>query len=171
MLSSLRAARPATAVSRWVSSARTLSGRVASSAVDALERNPRRERVQGCHLYVKHAKFSPDGSRLMFVFISEYQKPLDEVDLILIRETTEDVYAGIEFAAGDADAERLADWLRDRGKRVPAGAALAVKVTSAAGARRVFEFAAGYAARYSRKHLTAVHKSTVLPATTSSGLM
>ncbi|WP_028923460.1 isocitrate/isopropylmalate family dehydrogenase [Pseudonocardia acaciae] len=89
--------------------------------------------------------------------------PGRHVDLIIIRETTEDVYAGIELA--EDSAEELADWLRARGMPVPAGAALAVKVASAAGARRAFEFAADYAEHHGRRRLTAVHKATVLPAT------
>lgn len=89
----------------------------------------------------------------------------DEVDLVVIRQTTEDVYAGIEFAAGSAEAEELTRWLRGRGRAVPPGAGLAVKVSSADGARRAFRFAARYARRNGRRRITAVHKATVLPHT------
>ena len=45
--------------------------RLIATLQQALELNPRRDEIAGCHLYVKHAKFSPDSSRLMFVFTNE----------------------------------------------------------------------------------------------------
>ena len=87
------------------------------------------------------------------------------VDLAIIRQTTEDTYARIEFAAGSPDAAELADWLRARGKPVPAEAALAVKVCSAAASRLAFGFAAEYARRNDRARILAGHKSTMLPHT------
>jgi isocitrate dehydrogenase (NAD+) len=89
----------------------------------------------------------------------------EDVDLVLVRQASEDVYAGIEFAAGSADAAELAGWLAGRGLAVPDGAAMAVKVTSAAAARRTFGHAAEEATRTGRTRVTAVHKATVLPGT------
>ena len=45
--------------------------RLIASIQQALDLNPRRDDIRGCHIYVKHAKFSPDGRRLSFVFTNE----------------------------------------------------------------------------------------------------
>ncbi|GAA5157548.1 isocitrate/isopropylmalate dehydrogenase family protein [Pseudonocardia eucalypti] len=89
----------------------------------------------------------------------------DDVDLIIVREATEDVYAGVEYPSGSPAARELADFVRARGGVLPGEAAVALKVTSPGGARRAFEFAADYAERLGRHRLTAVHKATVLPGT------
>ena len=72
----------------------------------------------------------------------------EDVDLVIVRETTEDIYAGIEFEQGTPEAEELIAWLdgpRRAGSR-SADSGISIKPISITGTRRVFEFAFDYAA-------------------------
>jgi isocitrate dehydrogenase (NAD+) len=90
----------------------------------------------------------------------------EDVDLVIIRETTEDIYAGIEFEQGSADAEALTAWLEAHGQRLPQrDSGLSIKPISISGTRRVFEFAFDYAARMGRAKVTAVHKANIMKFT------
>ncbi len=86
------------------------------------------------------------------------------VDLVVLRETTEDLYAGVEVESGDG-AERVIASLGARGATVPTGAGLSIKYTSEAAARRMVHFALAWARRNGRKRITVVHKATVMRAT------
>jgi isocitrate dehydrogenase (NAD+) len=92
--------------------------------------------------------------------------PFAGVDLIVIRETTEDLYAGVEFPAGSPGAAEVvaAAAHYDRGT-LPDGAGLSIKFVTEAASRRVVRFAIDYARRHGRRKLTAVHKATVMRAT------
>jgi isocitrate dehydrogenase (NAD+) len=87
------------------------------------------------------------------------------VDLVLIRQTDEDLYAGIEFNSGTAETTELVEWLAARGRHVHPEAGLSIKPISELAARRIFEFAFAYARANDRRMVTAVHKATVMPAT------
>ncbi len=90
----------------------------------------------------------------------------EDVDLVIIRETTEDIYAGIEFEQGTEEARELADWLSAHGRRLPQrDSGLSIKPISITGTRRVFEFAFDYAARMGRRKITAVHKANIMKFT------
>jgi len=90
----------------------------------------------------------------------------EDVDLVIIRETTEDIYAGIEFEQGTAGAEELTAWLEAHGERLPQrDSGLSIKPVSITGTRRVFEFAFDYAARMGRRKITAVHKANIMKFT------
>jgi isocitrate dehydrogenase (NAD+) len=90
----------------------------------------------------------------------------EDVDLVIIRETTEDIYAGIEFEQGTADAEELTRWLEAHGERLPQrDSGLSIKPVSITGTRRVFEFAFDYATRMGRGKITAVHKANIMKFT------
>jgi isocitrate dehydrogenase (NAD+) len=85
------------------------------------------------------------------------------VDLVVIRETTEDLYAGIEFERGAERTNELVDWLLDAGcEGVSPGSAISIKPISEPAARRIFLFAFNYARRNRRKRVTCVHKATVM---------
>jgi isocitrate dehydrogenase (NAD+) len=86
----------------------------------------------------------------------------EDVDLVIIREATEDLYAGIEFEEGSADARELIEWIRGKGGKVRDDSGLSVKPLSVAGTRRIFEFAFDYARRYGRPKITAVHKANIM---------
>jgi isocitrate dehydrogenase (NAD+) len=87
-----------------------------------------------------------------------------DVDLVVVRETTEDLYRGIQFAPGDADTLELLGWLRQQGIEVDDSSGLAVKPISARASRRAIAVALGLAARR-RGRLTVVHKATVMRTT------
>ena len=68
------------------------------------------------------------------------------VDLVVIRENTEDLYAGIEFEEGTEHASALADWIEHHGQgRIRADSGISIKPISVSGTRRIVEFAFDYA--------------------------
>ena len=87
----------------------------------------------------------------------------DDVDLIIVRENTEDLYAGIEFEQGSADAEELIRWIESKGGKLRwRDAGISIKPISVTGTRRIFEFAFDYARRNGRRKVTAVHKANIM---------
>ena len=87
----------------------------------------------------------------------------DDVDLIIVRENTEDLYAGIEYEQGSSDAEELIRWIESKGGRLRhRDAGISIKPISITGTRRIFEFAFAYARRNRRKKVTAVHKANIM---------
>jgi isocitrate dehydrogenase (NAD+) len=90
----------------------------------------------------------------------------DDVDLVIVRETTEDTYAGIEFDQGTEEAEELIAWLALHGRTLPQpDSGISIKPASITGSRRVFEFAFDYARRMGRRKITAVHKANIMKFT------
>jgi isocitrate dehydrogenase (NAD+) len=89
-----------------------------------------------------------------------------DVDLVVIRETTEDLYAGIEFPAGSDGAAEVVNAAARHGRgALPAAAGLSIKFVTEAASRRIVAFAIDYARRHGRRKITAVHKATVMRAT------
>jgi isocitrate dehydrogenase (NAD+) len=90
----------------------------------------------------------------------------DDVDLIIVRENTEDLYAGIEYEQGTPEAAELIQWIEDRGGRLRHNdAGISIKPISITGTRRIFEFAFDYARTNGRRKLTAVHKANIMKFT------
>ena len=90
----------------------------------------------------------------------------EDIDLVIVRETTEDIYAGIEFEQGSADAEELRAWLEAHGEKLPMpDSGISIKPISITGTRRVFEFAFEYARKMGRRKITAVHKANIMKFT------
>ena len=90
----------------------------------------------------------------------------EDIDLVIVRETTEDIYAGIEFEQGSPDAEELRAWLEAHGEKLPMpDSGISIKPISITGTRRVFEFAFDYARRMGRQKITAVHKANIMKFT------
>jgi isocitrate dehydrogenase (NAD+) len=90
----------------------------------------------------------------------------DEVDLIVIRENTEDLYAGVEFEEGTPDASELLRWLGAHGyPRIRQDSGISLKPISVSGTRRIVEFAFDYARRIGRSKVTAVHKANIMKFT------
>jgi isocitrate dehydrogenase (NAD+) len=86
-----------------------------------------------------------------------------DVDLVIIRENTEDLYAGIEYEEGTADAKELIAWIQSKGGRLRwPDAGISIKPISVTGTRRIFEFAFDWARRNGRKQITAVHKANIM---------
>jgi isocitrate dehydrogenase (NAD+) len=87
-----------------------------------------------------------------------------DVDLVVIRENTEDFYRGIEFERGSPQAARLRSELgRLAGFHVADDAGVTVKPISASGTRRVVDFAFEYALRNQRQVITVGHKASIMP--------
>jgi isocitrate dehydrogenase (NAD+) len=86
----------------------------------------------------------------------------DKVDLVIVRENTEDLYAGVEFAAGSEAANQIAALAP--GKIRPESA-ISIKPISAFGTRRVVKFAFEYALANGRKRVTAVAKANIMKFT------
>ena len=87
------------------------------------------------------------------------------LDVVIIRETTEDLYAGIEFRAGSAGAEAIAATARQHGATLTAGSAVSLKPASEAAVRRTLAFAVDWARQQGRRRVTVAHKATVMRAT------
>ena len=93
----------------------------------------------------------------------------EQVDLVVIRENTEDLYQGIEFAAGSPQADALREELRAlAGLEIEPDAGVTVKPISVAGTRRIVRFAFEYAKANRRSRITLGHKAGIMP--TSDGL-
>ena len=90
----------------------------------------------------------------------------EDVDIVVVREATEDIYAGIEFEHGRPETEELLAWLDAHDRHVPhRDSGLSIKPISVSGTRRVFEFAFDYARRMGRRKMTAVHKANIMKFT------
>jgi isocitrate dehydrogenase (NAD+) len=86
-----------------------------------------------------------------------------DVDLVIVRENTEDLYAGIEYEQGTPDAEELIGWIESKGGKLRwRDAGISIKPISVTGTRRIFEFAFDYARRNGRRKVTAVHKANIM---------
>ncbi len=90
----------------------------------------------------------------------------DSIDLVIVRENTEDLYAGIEFAEGEADTLELIDTVnRLAGKDIRRDSGISIKPISIFGTQRVFRFAFNWARANQRTKVTAVHKANIMKHT------
>jgi isocitrate dehydrogenase (NAD+) len=90
----------------------------------------------------------------------------DDVDLVVIRENTEDLYAGIEYEEGTDAAGELIEWIERQGGTLRhRDAGISVKPLSVTGSRRIVQFAFEYARRNNRRKVTAVHKANIMKFT------
>ncbi|MFN5006261.1 MAG: NADP-dependent isocitrate dehydrogenase [Ignavibacteria bacterium] len=97
------------------------------------------------------------------------------VDMIIFRENTEDIYAGIEFKAGEQDTSTLLSFLESNfpafhkkirfGTESPELVGLGIKPVSAPGSKRLIRAAIKYAISQKRKSLTLVHKGNIMKFT------
>ncbi len=88
------------------------------------------------------------------------------VDMVIFRENTEDVYAGIEYQAGTPENEKLAQFLRQQmGVSFFEGSGLGVKPISAYATKRLMRFALRYALERGRKSITIMHKGNIMKYT------
>jgi len=84
------------------------------------------------------------------------------VDLVVVRENTEDLYAGVEFEEGSAEAAQI---IALSGGRIREQAAISIKPISAAASERIVDFAFRYAVENGRRKVTAVAKDNIMKAT------
>lgn len=87
------------------------------------------------------------------------------VDLQVVRETTEDLYRGIEVQPGTSDAQEALAWLRARGHDLPPSTGLSVKPLSDVAAQRALRRTCAHAVATGRRRVTVVHKAAVMQAT------
>ncbi len=91
------------------------------------------------------------------------------VDMIIFRENTEDIYAGIEWKAETDQARRIIRFLQDEMGvttiRFPATSGIGIKPVSAEGSKRLVRAAIEYALRHGRKNVTLVHKGNIMKYT------
>ncbi|MCS7164004.1 MAG: isocitrate/isopropylmalate dehydrogenase family protein [Thermodesulfovibrio sp.] len=90
----------------------------------------------------------------------------ENVDLVIIRENTEDLYAGVEFKKGEKDTLDLIDFISLKtGKKIREDSGISIKPISVFGTERIVKFAFEYARKNGRKKVTAVHKANIMKHT------
>jgi isocitrate dehydrogenase len=98
-------------------------------------------------------------------------KAPEKVDMVIFRENTEDIYAGIEFEAGTAAAEKLLGFLQKEYEkdfkkiRFPKNVGIGIKPVSKEGSDRLIRAAIQYAVEHKRKSVTLVHKGNIMKFT------
>src|SRR5256886_2097420 len=90
----------------------------------------------------------------------------EKLDVVIYRENTEDVYTGVEYAAGSPEATRLLAFLRDQfGAKIRDESALGIKPMSRFGTQRLVAKAIQYAIKARRPSVTLVHKGNIMKFT------
>ena len=93
----------------------------------------------------------------------------EDVDMVIFRENTEDIYAGIEWAAGTENAKKIIRFLQEEMKvdsiRFPETSGIGIKPASKEGTYRLVKAALDYALLENRKSLTIVHKGNIMKYT------
>ena len=93
---------------------------------------------------------------------SKYQ----DIDLIVVRENTEDLYAGIEFEKGSKDVKDVIEFLnKKQNQKIRDDSGISIKPISVFGSERIVRFAFDYAKKNKRKKVTAVHKANIMKFT------
>jgi len=96
-------------------------------------------------------------------------KQPEAVDMVVFRENTEDIYAGIEWKAGTAEAKKVVDWLQSemgvKKIRFPQSSSIGIKPVSKEGTDRLVRAAIQYAIENKRKSVSFVHKGNIMKFT------
>ncbi|HRL51542.1 MAG TPA: NADP-dependent isocitrate dehydrogenase [Enterococcus aquimarinus] len=96
-------------------------------------------------------------------------KEPDKTDMVIFRENTEDVYAGIEFAIDDPKTKKIIDFLQQEldvtSIRFPETSGIGIKPISKEGSQRLVHSAIDYAVKQGRKSVTLVHKGNIMKFT------
>ncbi|HYC50143.1 MAG TPA: isocitrate dehydrogenase (NADP(+)) [Gemmatimonadaceae bacterium] len=101
-----------------------------------------------------------------FEGVGNPMKEPEKLNVVIFRENIEDVYAGIEFAAGSPEAEKLRNFIRtELKKEIRESSALGVKPMSAFGSKRLVEMAIRYALKNNLPSVTLVHKGNIMKFT------
>ena len=89
-----------------------------------------------------------------------------DIDLVVVRENTEDLYAGIEFEKGKDDTTELINWLNKHSKRkIGMDSGVSIKPISVEATEKIFHFAFKYAQKMNRRKVTSVHKANIMKFT------
>lgn len=85
------------------------------------------------------------------------------INLIIVRENTEDLYAGIEFQKDAEETKKLIDFIKEKSKKtIRYDSGISIKPISVYGTERIVNFAFDYARKNKRKKVTAVHKANIM---------
>ncbi len=91
------------------------------------------------------------------------------VDMVIFRENTEDIYAGIEYMSGTPEVKKLIAWLQTemgvKKIRFPETSSIGIKPVSSEGSKRLIRAAIRYAIEHGRKSVTLVHKGNIMKFT------
>jgi isocitrate dehydrogenase len=94
------------------------------------------------------------------------------IDMVIFRENTEDIYAGIEWKAGTPEAKKVVEWLQNemgvKKIRFPETSSIGIKPVSQEGTERLVRAAIRYAIENKRKSVTFVHKGNIMKYTEGS---
>jgi len=86
-----------------------------------------------------------------------------DIDLVVVRENTEDLYAGIEFRKGKDDTAELINWINKHSSRkIDEDTGISIKPISVKATERIVRFAFDYARKMERKKVTSVHKANIM---------
>ena len=86
-----------------------------------------------------------------------------DIDLVVVRENTEDLYAGIEFQKGKDDTAEIIDWINKHSSRkISSDSGISIKPISVEATKRIVGFAFDYASKMGRKKVTSVHKANIM---------
>jgi isocitrate dehydrogenase (NAD+) len=87
----------------------------------------------------------------------------ENIDIVVVRENTEDLYAGIEFQKGAQDTKELIEFIDDKlQKRISPTSGISIKPISERASRRIVTFAFEYARAHGRKKVTCGHKANIM---------
>ncbi|MCU0641113.1 MAG: isocitrate/isopropylmalate dehydrogenase family protein [Candidatus Margulisbacteria bacterium] len=90
----------------------------------------------------------------------------ENIDLVIVRENTEDLYAGIEFEEGKPETKELIGAIeRLAKKKIRADSGISIKPISIKGSKRIVKFAFDYAVKHGRKKVTAISKANIMKFT------
>lgn len=86
-----------------------------------------------------------------------------DIDLVVVRENTEDLYAGIEYQKGKDDTAEIINWINKHSERkISKDSGISIKPISVKATQRIVGFAFDYARKMGRKKVTSVHKANIM---------
>jgi isocitrate dehydrogenase (NAD+) len=90
----------------------------------------------------------------------------DDLDLVIVRENSEDIYIGIEFEKGTPECEQVLEQVSTLArKRIRPDSGLSIKPISVSGSERIVQYAFDHARQYGRRKVTLVHKANIMKHT------
>ena len=89
--------------------------------------------------------------------------PYSNIDIVIVRENTEDLYAGIEFEKGKPQTEEVIKFLSEKsGAKIREDSGISIKPISETGSRRILKYAFEFAKKDGRKKVTVIHKANIM---------
>ena len=106
---------------------------------------------------------------MYFTGVPSPVKRPEQIDMVIFRENSEDIYAGVEWKAGTPEAKKVVEWLQNEMGvnkiRFPETSSIGIKPTSKEGTERLVRAAIEYAIAQNRKSVTLVHKGNIMKFT------